>query len=438
MIRFMLLLILVIKLFATPPVWYNQDPDNKAKYFRGVSTWYVTGDYRMQRRAQKDSLQSAYLNLAPYFGIRIDSTMLIKQNSNGVNANRQVERDISTKSNQLVFDVKPFRTYTEFNKDRKNFRIYTLLKLDPITEQRIKNQISQDKEELKQLEQKILTAINNKNLYQAQTLLSLAKGKMTAFMDDTLINLEKRIENLKNTMLFSTISVNKKRFLPDEDIKLNVSINHNGYLYVFYDTSDDVEMLFPNEYHTNPHLRANTTISFPNDDISLQAYEKSLNKKIRIFTISSKKFLNFLDYKTDTIDGVYIFNKNIEQNKIILECLKEGDCTKNEVTMVVSNTPSIKIDIVLNSNDLYLKRKFSKILSKFGIKSTKNSNVKIKFTITKNVKHSSILESNITTYKIKATLYKNNVQIKSISNEVDVSNLEEGVVNLYKTLIESL
>jgi len=411
------------------PTWIEKDPDTNAKYFRGISTWYSMDDYRMKELANKDAINSAFMSLGNYFGMNIKSELSIQKRTTSFSSSTKIDKKIKTKSNQLLFDIKPYKTYKELSKNEQHFKIYMLLKLDSMTEAKIKAKLKQDENEFLELKQKILTSINNKDFYKAQNFLELAKGKRTAYMDDTIITLEKRLKELKDGLLTATISLNKIQYMPEEDIELEVSINQKGYLYIFYDTGDDIEMLFPNKFNRKAKLKSNDMVSFPTDDISLQTYEESLDKDTKIFAIASKINLNIFRDSIDKVDGIYIYEKDGKQNKKIDRCINQGECTKSEVNFKVSNQSDTKIKIKYQCSNNMAKEIKNIFLTK-GIKS-QDSDKKIVLNIKKQSKYSSLMESHIDTYKIKIKLYINNNLKKEENIEIDKNDLEEEIINLY-------
>ena len=339
MLKILLILIISLNVFANEklPIWVEVDPDDNAKYFRGISTWYTTDDYRMKKLSYQDAIKDAYNSLGNYFGMNIKSELNINKSIDNFGSKRKIEKNIKIKSNQFLFDIKPYKVHTETSVDNQHFRIYTLIKLDKNTESILKAQMNKDKREFESLRQKTITAIENKDFYKAETFLELAKGKRASFIDDTIVTLEKRLKVLKNGVLLASIEINKKKYLPKEEIKLEVSINKSGYLYLFYDTGDDIEMLFPNEFQRKAKLKANSLLIFPSEDIVLGAYEQSLNKDTKIFAITSKKNLNIKKYSVDKIDGIYIFEYGGKQENKIDRCIDQSECIKSEAKFKVSN-----------------------------------------------------------------------------------------------------
>lgn len=433
--QILFIMIITINVFAndTLPSWIKKDPDNSAKYFRGISTWYGVDDYRMKELSQKDSLNSAYMSLGNYFGLNIKSKIEINKKRDSYGTSTKIKKDIKTKSNQLLFDIKPFKTYKEFSSDKQYFKVHILLKMDSLIESKIKLKMDKDKEEFAKLKQKVLNAIENKDFYKAENFLELAKGKRAAFIDDTVETLEKRLKKLKDGLLVATVEINKKRYMPKENINLDVSVNKDGYLYLFYDTGDDLEMLFPNKFQRKPKLKANSLIQFPNEDVTLEAYEESLNKNTKIYAIASKKNLSIKKYFVDQIDGIYIFEKDGKQNKKIKRCIDQGECTKSIVKFKVTNQSDIKVKFEFRCNS-NIKQDIKNIFRAKGIKSQK-SDIRIVLDIKKKRKYSSLIESYIESYTIKAKLYNKNKLKKEKSLECDLGALEDEIVYLYSELI---
>jgi len=405
-----------------------------AKEFEGISKLYEADDSRMEQLAKKDAIQDAYKRVSEYFGLAIKSNLEIQKESNGVSANTKVKQDIKIKSNLLISGIKPSKISKKFTKDGKYYRIYVILKLDPITEEKIKKQIQKDKKELENILNKIRQAIQTKDFYTAENYLALAKSNRVAYMyEDRITNLEKRIENLKKNFILSTISINKKTYIPQEIIDLEVSINQDGYLYIFNDTGDDIEMLYPNDYQRRAKVKKNDTKYFPNDDVDLRAYEESLNKDTKIIVIASKKNLHLKKDAIDNIDGVYIFKKDIFKNPKISRCLQQAECSKNITKYKVSNKTDKKVTIKIIAKQK-LKDKIKKIFLSKGIKSQK-SDIKIIFNIKKENKYSKELDINIETYLVTAKLYKNNKLQKKETEEYGENELED-IVNIYLTLLK--
>lgn len=405
-----------------------------AKEFEGISKLYEADDSRMEQLAKKDAIQDAYKRVSEYFGLAIKSNLEIQKESNGVSVNTKVKQDIKIKSNLLISGIKPSKISKKFIDDGKYYRIYVILKLDPITEEKIKKQIQKDKKELENILNKIRQAIQKKDFYTAENYLALAKSNRVAYMyEDRITNLEKRIENLKKNFILSTISINKKTYIPQEIIDLEVSINQDGYLYIFNDTGDDIEMLYPNDYQRRAKVKKNDTKYFPNDDVDLRAYEESLNKDTKIIVIASKKNLHLKKDAIDNIDGVYIFKKDILKNPKISRCLQQAECSKNITKYKVSNKTDKKVTIKIIAKQK-LKDKIKKIFISKGIKSQK-SDIKIIFNIKKENKYSKELDINIETYLVTAKLYKNNKLQKKETEEYGENELED-IVNIYLTLLK--
>ncbi len=416
---------------AKAPLWLITDPDSNFKYFRGVSTWYITNDAMVREASQKDALNSGFSNVSDYFGLNIKSTFDIKTKSDKNGASTTTSQSIKTKTNQLIFDMKPFKSFMEYSEDGDNFRLHILLKLSKVTESKIKKEMKKDKKEFDELTVEILNLIEKKDFFKAQNLLEVAKGKRAAYIDDTLFQIQSRVDKLKKEALFATLEINKKSFLPNEEIQLEVSLNDKGYLYLFYDTGSDIEMLFPNKYARNNYLRKQELVSFPNDDINqLLAYEESLGLKTSIYAVASKENLTLQRYKEDVIDGIYIFNRSGEYKQMIAKCIAQANCTKSEVKFNISNknnNPKILLEFNTTAK---LKKDLRKYLKLQGIVSRKSSS-KIVFNITKKTKYSHMMGMNISKYDVNFSFYKNNNRLKYKNMECDKEELFELIEKLY-------
>jgi len=408
MIRFVIIL-LGIFLFAKEPLWiHNVYPKDNAKYFLGESPRYLTADALVEQKAIKDALNQAYVELSSYFGVNIKSDLKIENTViNNYYVDKNMNQTIETKTNQLIFDVKPYKIYKKVQGDY--FRIYVLLRLDKATEVKIKKQIEKEKKEFKKLEDEIITAINNQNFFKAKNLLALLKKKRVAYMyEDEIKAIENRLNYLLENQLTPSIVLNNNEYLPDETINLEVSLNKKGYLYILYDTGSEIDMIFPNEYSINNYTAG--PITFPNDDIEIVAYK---NSKPSIIVIASKERLLLRQYRDDS-DGVYIFNSFNKIKKIIDKCQKEGKCVVVKKTFKVVNFKKSKYHLVINANPDLKKDIFSYLKQK-GIKNSPTAK-KIYITIKETKKYSKFLDDYITIFHL--TIINNNEKIsKTISSE---------------------
>lgn len=92
--KILILILIVLNLIANDelPKWIDDDPDIESKYFRGVSTWYVSDDYRMKDRAYKDALNNGYISLGNYFGMNVKSELIIDKESNNFGNNKKIKK----------------------------------------------------------------------------------------------------------------------------------------------------------------------------------------------------------------------------------------------------------------------------------------------------------------------------------------------------------
>ena len=426
------LMLFQINLFAQDelPSWVTVDPDKKGVYFRGISTWYVSDDARTRGLSRKDALRDAYSSVSEYFGLNISyrAKQIVSE------THKSFKSTTKTKTNQLIFDLKPIKNFIEYSEDRENYREYVLILLNKKVENKIKKEMRKDKEEFKALKAQVLELIKEKNYFEAKNTLELAKGKRSAFMDDTVDTLEKRLQILIDGRLVSKLTVSKKIYKPDEEIELEASINQDGYLYLFYVTGTDVEMLYPNKYRRSPYLKKERMIQFPNEDIeSLLAYEEDLNQKVQFYAVASKKNLSLKQYAKESVDGIYIYNKNGKYIEIIKNCIHDGLCMKTTVNFRISNTVSANmasVTFIANSN---IKQSLIKYFRKKGIR-TKVSHKQIIFKIKKESRYSRSLEQRIVSYNIHASLHRGSKRIKVINESCDENALADSLYEMYQEL----
>lgn len=415
------------------PQWLSVDPDKKAQYFRGVSTWYVANDAVTAPYAQREALKDGYSKVSDYFGLNIKSSVELSGYSDADSGDTQLKTHITTKTNQLIFDLKPIKSYREYTEDKKNFRVHILLRLDSITEHKIKAEMQKDREAYEKTKEKIIKLINQREYFQAQNLLESAKGMRSAYMDDTLTQIEKRLLQLKDGALRATLEINKRNYLPNENINVEVSLNKRGYLYLFYDTGSDVEMLFPNKFQRDNYLKKEEMIYFPNDAINqLIAYEESEGLHTAIIALASKEHLALKRYKSDTIDGVYIFDKDGVYQDVIKRCIKEAKCSETRRDFTISSTTShhnIELEFQTTSK---LKNRITQYLMHQGVVS-KRGRDKIVFVINKEMHYSSLLGMNIVKYRIKALYFKDNQKLKKEVRECS----QEEIFSEIESLINS-
>ncbi|MDA7817988.1 DUF4384 domain-containing protein [Sulfurimonas sp.] len=414
------------------PQWIIKDPDTKGKYFRGTSSWYVTNDARMEKLAKEDAMHNAYSFVSEYFGVNIASSF--EMNEKVVNNQKTLNTttNVKAKTNQLMLDMKPLKEFIESDESEENFRLHVLILLDRVGENRIRREMLKDKQEFQALKNKALKAIENKEYFKAKNFLELAKGKRNAFVDDTIKKIETRLQKLINGLILSNLTINKSIYMPDEYIQLEASLNQDGYMYIFYETSSDVEMIFPNESNRVAFVKKEKLLSFGNEDEDrIVAYEEDLNKPVKFYIIASKKNLALKGLSDETSEGIYIFGKTGKYQDVIERCLGEGDCTKKVVPFKISNVVNAKaIKLVINSDK---RSNITKYFKSKGVVS-KESSTKLVFDIKKYTSYSQQLETTIETYKIKAKLYKNGSRIKILHDESSPSELNEYLFDMYREL----
>ena len=433
MMKFIVIMVVVLELFAQElPKWVVKLPsDEKGVYFVGVSKWYVTNDASMPPKAKKDALQNGYAQISDYFGLNIKSSFDMKRSVNNGNASTTVKSHITTKTNQLIFDIKPIKEFRQESEDGKDFRIYYLFLLTKDIKNKIKTEMKKDEHEFKELQKQIIDAINKKEYYKAKNLIEVAKGKRSAYMDDTISQLEKRLNALIAGQLHAKIEIEKTTFLPGENISFSVILNKNGYLYLFYETPEEIDMLYPNLYRRNEYVKANVPVVFPDvdNDLYVNAYKEDIGKKVQLVAIASKKLLDIKSLAIDRDEGIYIYDKNGRYKNIIKECLKNNFCTQTIIPLKVSKHIGIAIELSINADEK-TKRKLFRYLRGKGI-IDKKSQKKIQFSIHKTSKYSQSLGVTITSYNIKAKAYKNTKQIKEINEDCSEDDMQECIYEMY-------
>ncbi len=389
--RKIILIFMFSTLFALPP--WTQGVDNKdGVYFVGVSKWYPLKDTFTKKTALKDALSDAYSQIAGYFGIKVTSSTDIQKYLTNKGISRNIKKEVKTKTSLFIFNIKPIKRYIEEKEDY--YRIWVLVKLDKNTERQLKENLKKDRQKLNLLKTQINKAINNQNLFLAQNLLIKAKSLQSAVFDDELPLLEKRVKELKDNLIIPIISLDKTLYKPNEEIKIKASLNRPGYLYLFYDNKDSIEMFLPNEFQNN--YIQNRLITFPNDDISIIAYENSINYPNKIIALGSKHYIDF-SFLSDDKDGVYIFYNKQKVKQKIKECLKKGKCFKVVKRFKIKNK-NTKINISIQGP---FKKEILAFLRKFKIDSTPNGK-KIVIRIFPKTSYSNELQTYIKTYEIVA------------------------------------
>ena len=416
------------------PKWILHDPDNKGIYFRGYSSWYVTENARMEALAQKDAVSNAYASVSDYFGIKIDSSLQIEKTLTNTRTNVKIHSKVKTQTSQLIFNLKPLKKYVQFNQDKSNFRVHILILLDKATEQSIKSVMKKDEDEFKALMGKVQLHIEQKKYLQAQNILELAKGKRAALFDDSVNRQEKRLKELMKGILNARLQINKKMYLPDEEIHLEASLNQKGYMYIFCETSSDIEMIFPNIYQRNAYIKKEELISFPSEDISLIAYEEDLEKSVRFFVIASKKNLGLKPLAQEEIDGIYLYNKEGEFLNLIDKCIEEGGCSKGVTAFNISN----KLDVNAIEIQYLMQEDIATTMQKYfrenGVKIGKSTK-KIVYSIGKETRYSKALDTVLVVYTIEAKLYEKDILLKTVSEESSYSGISETSYEMYQRLV---
>jgi hypothetical protein len=411
------------------PLWIDNIPQsNDGIYFVGSSKLYQNNDTFLEEKAKKDALNDAYTQIANYFGVKIESTLKIDTTATTSQAYKKIESTTITKTNQLIFDLAPTKIYKDIQDEY--YRIYVLIKLDKITEQKIKKLLQDDKNRYEKALKEIENLIEEKRFYEAKNKISLAKGFRSSSFDDRLLNLEKRLKNILNNMLKATLVLDKTMFFPDEDINIQVYLNTTGYLYIFNYTGDGYELLFPNKIARNPKLKAKEVVILPNEDISVVAYEDLAGKKGAIIAIASKEFLPITQFAKEEIDNVYIFDDYILDNKLFSVCFRENKCRKTtkEYKVVFATPKKYKLQFFTSSK---LQKEIKSFLKENGIRSF-NSDKVLQFYIKTKKEYSSLLEEYIVTYIMEVKYFNNNHLQKTKKFVLEWDELLEQIKTIIK------
>ncbi len=302
----------------------KKDSENVQRLFRGTSKWY-SADKIDEKIAERESTQNAYDFISKYFGITISSTALSKSSKNDTN------------SESLILNLKTLKSYKETDDTKKNSRVHVIVFLDDKNKKTIQNKL-RTREEYSNIKKNILTLIEEKKYFQAKESLESVKKNELAFNDDSITTIEQRLNTLIDALLQAKITTNKEVYKPDESIELKVSLNKEGYLYIFYETGIDVAMIFPNKQQRIPRLHKDEPISFPNNSVKkLIAYEDDLGGEIQFHAIASKTILPIKSLSEEIVDDIYIYEKKGKYKDLLNKCLEEGVCTKKTITLKVSD-----------------------------------------------------------------------------------------------------
>jgi len=423
------IIIFLFVLLYSKPLWIENIPQSdNSIYFVGSSKLYQNNDTFLEEKAKKDALNDAYTQIANYFGVKIESTLKINTIATNSQAYKKIESTTITKTNQLIFDLTPIKIYKDIQDDY--YRIYVLIKLDKNTEKKIKKLLQDDKDRYEKTLKEIENLIKEKRFYEAKNKISLAKGFRSASFDDRLSNLEKRLKYILNNILKATLILDKTIFFPDEDINIQAYLNTTGYLYIFNYTGDGYELLFPNKIDRNPKLKAKEVEILPNEDISVVAYEDLVGKKGAIIAIASKEFLPITQFAKEEIDNVYIFDKNILNNKLFTICFRENRCIKTtkEYKVVFATPKKYKLQFFTSSK---LQKDIQSFLKENGIRSF-NSDKLLQFQIKTKKEYSSLLDEYVVTYIMKVKYFNNNQLQKTKKFVLEWDDLLEQIKTIIK------
>ena len=324
MIKTVLLILFTLTLcFGQEDQLIKKDSDNVQRLFRGTSEWY-SAESMDDKSAERESTKKAYDFISKYFDMPISSTALAGSSGN-------------SDTDKLILNLKVLKKYKETDDAKKNSRIHVIIFLDDKSKKTIQDRLK-NRQEYNDIKKNILALIEEKKYFQAKESLESAKENQLALNDKSITTIESRLGTLIESLMQAKITTNKEIYQPDETIEIKVSLNKEGYMYLFYETGIDVAMIFPNKEQRIPRLHKDEPISFPNSSVEkLIAYEDDVGGEIKFHAIASKTILPIKSLSEEIVDGIYIYDKKGKYKDLLNKCLDEGVCTQKTVTLKVSD-----------------------------------------------------------------------------------------------------
>jgi len=386
--------------FKEKPKWIEQDIDtSELKYFKGVSRWYENTP-NMVELAKKEALSDAYRQISEYFGVKLKSVFTINKANIGGEHYSSVSKDMKLITNQFVSGIKAEKSYVDVDGDY--IKVYVLVKIDKNYIDKILNDIERDKKEYEVIKNKLLKAIDNKDYFEAETLLDLAKSKRAATYDDSIKLIENRLKKLTENFIKAVISLNKTDYHPSERMKIKANLNKDGYLYVFFKNKDYI-LLYPNEDNLNNHLVGDEVIILDKDNIDIKAPNET--GKFSIVAVASNDSLAIENYQNQLLEnGTYLFHNDNKAFEIIDNCIKQSNCSKTEVVFNVIRPTYPDIEIRIDSSES-IKSKIEDFLESNFIVS-KDSIYQMRVFIDRKKRYSSMLQREIVFYDTIIRFFK--------------------------------
>jgi hypothetical protein len=410
----------------------SEDPDSSGFYFRGESSLYISSDHRSYNKAYKEAVSRAFAEVSSFFGLAIASNLEIKKVTTQDISLTDAKSTIKTASNHLILDMKPEQTYQRFSDSKEHFSIIVLLKLDKKTKERIEKEAKADKAKLAALKTQILEYIDKKDFYRANNSLEIALGMRAATTDDTLPQLKKQVLALMDKALISTIFLSKKSYLPNEAMRANITLNNDAYVYVLYEGCGDTELLFPNQYQKKNKISKGAALHFPNDDISLMAYEEFLDcNKTAIRVVASKSYLPVMKYAIDEIDGVSLLAADTPFEADIKRCVDQALCSDNRQKFMIEKAKQkIRMRVRFHGHKKMRKR-LHKYLKRHGITGDK-SHLDAHFHIHKIKKYSKMLQRHVSSFQVDSNITRGKKLLCKHRRQLNESEIDDYIVNYLK------
>ncbi|MDA7816558.1 DUF4384 domain-containing protein [Sulfurimonas sp.] len=234
--------------------------------------------------------------------------------------------------------------------------------------------------------------------------------------------------------LEAKLTTNLQKYPPNASIELEASLNKDGYIYIFYVTGSDIQMIFPNEFQRESFITRDELVYFPNENIKkITAYEEDIDEDVGFFAIASEKNLPLKSLCEERSDGIYIYENGGSFETLIQKCINKKKCSKKIITFDISTDISSKnIKFTFNSKDVN-PQNFINFFNKNGIKS-KNSTIKIDFNIKKIIKYSQESKTTIELFQISSYLYKDGLLIETLEDECTKEDINAYLLEMYNEL----
>jgi hypothetical protein len=416
------------------PKWVETIPDDdkQCKYFVGHSSWYIKNDIRSESLAKAEAGKSALDELSKFLGVNVSSEFNMKKEISNDYSSTKMDKTIKTKTSQFIQDIKPKEIFIDENKKDENIKAYVLVCLDSSTQNKLETESKKDKEEFDTLLVKANESFLSKNYYEAKNYLALAKGKRSAYMDNSVVSLEQQIKKIYDDLIEAKIEMSDTAQI-NQNIEFSGSLTQNGYLYIFENENGVNRLIYPN---ISTQIRQFKKFKYfnGNEDLISKSYDNTyLEKDIKWTFLASKMVLPLAKHKLKFDNDEMIFDNSISEITPIKECLKNSKCTLESKDINITSEyifPKLKIQI--KSNQAYSENIINEF-SKNGFIST-DSNTTLSCVIDKSTRFSQSLNTNIITLKINiALLDKNN---KTISDIEVVASESDYLTKIFSSTVE--